>query len=84
MKIVNTPLSVTKYGPLGVVLIRNTTTFPDGKNHSRIVVNIEKAGADPNIGLDDLPALILLLQEISRSIILVRDLENVPTVPEAT
>jgi len=79
VKITNTPLSITKYGSMGVVLLRSTTTDDDDKAiSSRIVVSIEKMSADPVLGLEDLPALILLLQEITRGVIVIRDLEAAP------
>ena len=80
MKITNTPLSITKYGSMGVVLLRSTTTDDDDDKaiSSRVVVSIEKMSADPVLGLEDLPALILLLQEITRGVIVIRDLEAAP------
>lgn len=78
------PLSVTTFGRLNIVVFRQT----EGER-SGIFLNIRSAGVgDPTaIPLADIPALVMMLEEIAKPAIQVRSFASPPTpspVPPAT
>lgn len=80
-KVTTTPLSVSTFGRLNVVIFRHTEGDKSG-----IYLNIRVAGGgDPSaIPLEDVPALVMLLGELSRPAIQVRTFERpAPPAPPA-
>lgn len=72
-----TALSLTKYGAVGIILERLDEHGDDGEViSSRVVMNFRKFNEDPHFGLEDVPTLALLLQELARGVILVHDFDS--------